>query len=232
MEREPTPEELDAVLAEQKVKDRARYAARTAEAVKWLETWAEGDKPPKWFDDIERKIGARISRIDLDDGHSFRRVPHKVTRRTYNWRLAARLVARGDDYWKVAGELGCPVEAVQRRMREGSKLRKWVAQAHRERAERMEFTAATHGERVVNGLDGEFNLLKGDRDPAIKRWLLKRMLGDRPQPAASRPAGRAALARISLNEPKQAATSPDKPKQLGTSPNKPDAPPSGDPPTA
>ncbi len=124
MEREPTQEELDAWLEQERLKDVARYAAKAKEAVKWIEKWAEGDKVPKWFDAIERQLGARIGRIDLENGQSFRRVAARTARRIYNWRLAARLIAEGADYWKVAAELGCSVEAVQRRMREGSKLRK------------------------------------------------------------------------------------------------------------
>jgi hypothetical protein len=211
IDNEPTEEELQAWLEEQKVKDKARYAALHAEAVGRLEKWAAGEKPPKWFDDIERKLGARIARIDLANGASFRRVSAQVERRVYNWRLAARLIAEGADYWKVAHELGCTVEAVQRRMREGSKLRKWVAAAHRERAERMEFAAARQGERIVGGLDSELDDLREDRDPAIKRWLLKRMLGDRPADSrvAATPKKPRVPARISLNKPKQAGISLD-----------------------
>ena len=91
-----------------------------------------------------------------------------------------------------------------------------MAEAHAQRTQRMEFVAARHGEHVVNGLEGEFDELRGDRDPAIKRWLLKRVLGDRPQDSAvaslQRPAnphlalpdGAITPARISLNKPKQA----------------------------
>ena len=44
MEREPTQEELDAWLEQERLKDVARYAAKAKEAVKWIEKWAEGDK--------------------------------------------------------------------------------------------------------------------------------------------------------------------------------------------
>ncbi len=187
---EPTPEELAAWLESERLKGIARRDAQAAAdkaAASKTRTDLEKPRPPKWFREIERHMGERIRRIQLMDGAWVTLRPTRL--RSHNWRLAAQLIVEGKSLFDVAEELNISVREVRRKLRPGSRLSSYMDEILAERRHRREMRLDSDGERLLASINSP-DILPGDQDKVLLRWLAQYVTRARPAPRTARPAKR------------------------------------------
>jgi hypothetical protein len=226
----PTPEESLEWAQQEHERSRIHRERKVSET-------AASRKKPAWWENFERELGEYIDEVRLRSGRviSFKRFePGERKRVKYAWKLAAQALARGGDVFDAARAAGCSVEAVERRLRDGSRLARMVEEIRRTRYERAALKTEREGELYVNRLGENMKPYEDRGDRAFHRWLVQRMaehappVADKPlkrkrksapKPAVAAPETALKLAPVSRSKPPLAETGPGKPESAPVSRN-------------
>ncbi len=173
--------------AEQEARFYKAQEERRKAQVRHVDALNEARKKPGWWDRLEREVGERIVLVQLASGRTidYRRFEPEHRRRIrYNWRIAAQVLARGEDVFAAAYAVGCPVETVERRLRDGSRLARLVEDLRRRRFEQSALRTEAEGEIYVRGIHDYMKPDTDRGDRPFHRWLVKWMAAAAPPPAA------------------------------------------------